>query len=50
MKRCPVSFRIGSLLLFSWDFLHPSAVWVFCECENACFFFFPLAGLEPVEN
>lgn len=37
MKRCFMSFRIGSLILFSWVFLHTNAVWVFCECENAFF-------------
>lgn len=39
MKRCSMSFRIGSLILLSWDFLHTSAVWAFCECENAFFSF-----------
>ena len=38
VKRCSMSFTIGSLILFSWDFLHTSAACGFCECENAFFF------------
>lgn len=38
VKRCSLSLRISSLILFSWDFLHTSVVWGFCECERAFFF------------
>lgn len=37
--RCSTSFIISSLILFSSDFLHTSAMWVyFSECESALIF------------